>query len=91
MPQINFVSLGLERGDFTLAYPGHTATGSFSQTGDLTKFSGDAEFNYDSQKYSGKVELNRQSEPMTISAEFNSPLKYKKISLDMSHRGELMK
>ena len=71
MPQINFVSLGLERGDFTLAYPGHTATGSFSQTGDLTKFSGDAEFNYDSQKYSGKVELNRQSEPMTISAEFN--------------------
>lgn len=88
---IDFIIAGLARGDFAVAYPGHTATGSFSQTGDLIKFSGDAEFNYDTQKYSAKVDFNRQADPITISAEVNTPLKYKKIALDINHRGPLMK
>lgn len=84
-----YVFVGMQSGEFDLTYPGHTASGSFSQSGVLSKFVTEAEFNYDSQKYSTKVDFNGQG-PITIEAEVNTPLAIKKISLDVNHRGPIM-
>lgn len=84
------VVVGLQSGDYTLTFPGHTSSGSFSQSGDITKFQGEAEVTFDSQKYSASLNFNGKG-PITIGAEVNTPLSIKKVSFDFNHSGSLMK
>ena len=80
----------MNKGDFTLAYPGHTVTGSFSQNGNMENFVGESEVAYDGQKFWSKLAFST-SGPVTFTLDINTPLDVKKISASFSHQGTLMR
>lgn len=78
----------MNKGEFTLTYPGHRASGSFSQQGDMTKFTGESELNYDDRKFWTKVEFQGNG-PVTLSIDVTTPLSVKKISANLEHDGTM--